>query len=111
LALTLLVLASGHDPVALIPFIVLTAATVGIAWRTEAATAAVPVAAILAAAVMAHWAVHERLDALIAPPGPPRRQYRVHSISITARISRSPRSGLLCLALPGLSRRVALRAP
>jgi uncharacterized membrane protein len=70
LALTLLVLASGHDPVALIPFIVLTAATVGIAWRTEAATAAVPVAAILAAAVIAHWAVHERLDALIAPPGP-----------------------------------------
>ncbi|MGE5478710.1 MAG: GPR1/FUN34/YaaH family transporter, partial [Bacteroidales bacterium] len=49
--------------------IVLTAATVAIAWRTAAATAAVPVAAILAAAVMAHWAVHEKLDALIAPAG------------------------------------------
>ena len=69
LAATVLVLASRHDPVALVPFIVLTAATVAIAWRTAAATAAVPVAAILAAAVMAHWVVHERLDALIAPAG------------------------------------------
>ena len=68
-AATILVLASRHDPVALVPFIVLTAATVAIAWRTAAATAAVPVAAILAAAVMAHWAVHEKLDALIAPAG------------------------------------------
>jgi len=69
LAATILVLASRHDPVALVPFIVLTAATVAIAWRTAAATAAVPVAAILATVVMAHWAVHEKLDALIAPPG------------------------------------------
>jgi uncharacterized membrane protein len=69
LAATILVLTSRHDPVALVPFIVLTAVTVAIAWRTAAATAAVPAAAILAAAVMAHWAVHERLDALIAPPG------------------------------------------
>jgi uncharacterized membrane protein len=69
-AATLLVLASLHDPVALVAFIVLTAATVAIAWHTEAATAAVPVAAILATAVMAHWAVHETFDALIAPPGP-----------------------------------------
>ena len=69
LAAAVLVLASRHDPVALVPFIVLTAATVAIAWRTAAATAAVPVAAILAAVVMAHWAVHEKLDALIAPAG------------------------------------------
>jgi uncharacterized membrane protein len=69
-AATLLVLASGHDLVALIPFVILIAATIGIAWRSEAATAAVPVAAILAAAVMAHWAAHETFDALIAPPGP-----------------------------------------
>src|SRR5262249_27452249 len=62
----ILVLASRHDPVALVPFIVLTAATVAIAWRTAAATATVPVAAILATVVMAHWAVHEKLDALIA---------------------------------------------
>src|SRR5262252_1026697 len=63
---TLLVLASRHDPAALIAFVVLTAATVGIAWRTEAATPSVVVATVLAAVVMAHWAVHERLDALIA---------------------------------------------
>src|SRR5262249_59782552 len=56
LAATIFVLASRHDPVALVPFIVLTAATVAIAWRTAAATAAVPVAAILATVVMAHWA-------------------------------------------------------
>src|SRR5215469_11813399 len=41
---TLLVLASRHDPAALIAFVVLTAATVGIAWRTEAATPSVVVA-------------------------------------------------------------------
>src|SRR5262249_15335347 len=68
LAATILVFASRHHPVALL-FIVLTAATVAIAWRPAAATAAVPVAAILATVVMAHWAVHEKLDALIAPPG------------------------------------------
>jgi uncharacterized membrane protein len=67
---TLLVLASRHDPAALAAFVVLTAATVGIAWRTEAATPSVVVAAILAAIVMGHWAVHERFDALIAPSGP-----------------------------------------
>jgi uncharacterized membrane protein len=67
---TLLVLASRHDPAALIAFVVLTATTVGIAWRTEAATPSVVVATVLAVVVMAHWAVHERLDALIAPAGP-----------------------------------------
>ena len=50
LAAALLVLASRHDPVALTAFVVLTVATVAIAWRTEAAAGAVPVAAILAAA-------------------------------------------------------------
>jgi uncharacterized membrane protein len=66
----LLVLASRHDPAALVGFVILTAATIGIAWRTEATTPSVVVAAILAAIVMAHWAVHERLDPLIAPAGP-----------------------------------------
>jgi len=54
LVAALLVMVSRHDPVALIAFAVLTAATVAIAWRTEAATGAVPLAAILATAVMAH---------------------------------------------------------
>ena len=52
-----LVLASRHDAVAFTAFVVLTAATVAIAWRTEAATGAVPVAATLAVAVIADWAV------------------------------------------------------
>ncbi len=66
----LLVLASRHDPIALTAFFALTIATVAIAWRTEAAAGAVPVAAILAMVVMAHWAVQMNFEALIAPSGP-----------------------------------------
>ncbi len=66
----LLVLASRHDAAALTGFVVLTIAAVAIAWRTEAATGAVPVAAILACAVMAHWAVHMNIQGLLAPSGP-----------------------------------------
>jgi uncharacterized membrane protein len=69
LVTALLVLASRHDAVALTAFVVLTVAAIAVAWRTEAATGAIPVAAILATAVMAHWAVHMTLDALIAPAG------------------------------------------
>jgi uncharacterized membrane protein len=65
-----LVLASRHDNGALISFVVLTIATVVIAWRTEAAAGAVPVAAALAAAVMAHWAVQMNVEWLILPSGP-----------------------------------------
>jgi uncharacterized membrane protein len=65
-----LVLTTRHDPIALTAFVVLGIAAVGIAWRTEAAAAAVPVTAILAVAVMAHWAVHMKPDALLAPSGP-----------------------------------------
>ena len=64
-----LTLASDHDPVALTAFVVLTIATVAIAWRTEAATGAVPSAAILAMAVMARWAVQMNLSDLLAPAG------------------------------------------
>jgi len=66
----LLVYGSDHDAVALIGFVVLTAATVAIAWRTEAAAGAVPAAAVLAAAVMAHWAVYLHQQGLVAPSGP-----------------------------------------
>ncbi len=65
-----LVLVSRHDAVALTAFVVLSAATVAIAWRTEAATLAAPVAAVLAVVVMADWSVHLSIDALIAPAGP-----------------------------------------
>ena len=70
LAAAFLVLASRHDPLALTAFVVLTAATVAIAWRAEAAAGAVPAAAILAALVMAHWAVHMNVQGLLAPSGP-----------------------------------------
>ena len=70
LAGALLVLASRHDPVALTAFVILTIATVAIAWRTEAAAGAVPAAALLAALVMAHWAVHMNVQGLLAPSGP-----------------------------------------
>ncbi len=70
LAAALLVLASRHDAAALTVFVVLTIATVAIAWRAEAASGAVPVAAVLAMAVMAHWAVQENLNFLKWPAGP-----------------------------------------
>ena len=69
LVAALLVFASRHDPLALAAFVVLTVATVVIAWRTEAATGAVPVAAILAMAVMADWAVQMNVSALMQPSG------------------------------------------
>ncbi len=69
LVAALLVLVSQHDPVALTAFVVLTAATIAIAWRTEAATGAVPAAAILAAAVMADWAVPINISTLVKPSG------------------------------------------
>jgi uncharacterized membrane protein len=70
LAAAFLVLASRHDLVALTAFVVLTAATIAIAWRTEAAAGAVPAAAVLAAVVMAHWAVRMNVQGLLAPSGP-----------------------------------------
>jgi uncharacterized membrane protein len=69
LAAAFLTLASQHDPAALTAFVVLTVATVAIAWRAEAATGAVPVAAILAMAVMAHWAVAMNPSQLLLPGG------------------------------------------
>jgi uncharacterized membrane protein len=69
LAAMLLVLVSGHDTVALTAFVILTIATAAIAWRTEAATGAVPAAAVLAMAVMADWAVEMNFSTLVAPSG------------------------------------------
>src|SRR5262249_37493132 len=54
----LMVLASRHDPVALVAFVALVAATIAIAWRTEAAAAAVPAAAVLAVLVILRWALN-----------------------------------------------------
>jgi uncharacterized membrane protein len=70
LVTALLVFATSEDVIPLTAFVFLTAATVAIAWRAEAATGAAPVAAILAIAVMADWAVPRNLSRLIAPAGP-----------------------------------------
>ena len=67
-AAALLVIASGHQDGAMLVFTLLTAATVAIAWRAEAAAAAVPIAAVLAALVMAHWVLAAKNVFLVAPP-------------------------------------------
>ncbi|MEZ5873526.1 MAG: DUF2339 domain-containing protein [Hyphomicrobiales bacterium] len=55
-AASCLVIATGHDNLALLVFVILVAATVVIAWRTDSVIAAVPVAALLVAAIFAQWA-------------------------------------------------------
>jgi uncharacterized membrane protein len=70
LAAALLVLASHHDPFALGVFAALVAACVVIAWRTEAAIAAVPAAVVLVALVFWLWAVAFNVETTIAPGGP-----------------------------------------
>jgi uncharacterized membrane protein len=69
-AAALLVLASRHDPLALVASAVLAAATAAIAWRAEAAAAAVPTAALLAALVIVRWPVDPKIAHLLMPSGP-----------------------------------------
>ncbi|HXW23809.1 MAG TPA: DUF2339 domain-containing protein, partial [Xanthobacteraceae bacterium] len=69
-AAAMLVSATGHDGAALATFALLAAGAVAIAWRTEAAVAAVPAAAVLAALVLADWAVDLHVEHLIAAGGP-----------------------------------------
>jgi uncharacterized membrane protein len=64
------VLVSRHDPLALVTFAVLVAATVAIAWRAEAATAAVPAAAVLVVLVFVRWAADLDIERLVMPSGP-----------------------------------------
>jgi len=66
----LLIMANGHDTLALFVFTTLVVATVAIAWHTDAAVAALPAAALFAALIMADWAVDISLPTLLAPGGP-----------------------------------------
>jgi uncharacterized membrane protein len=70
LAVAFLVVARNHEAPALYAFALLAVATIAIAWRTESATAAVPVAAILTGLVLAQWAVELRIESPLAAPGP-----------------------------------------
>jgi uncharacterized membrane protein len=69
LGAAVLVLARQHDGLALTVFTLMTFATAAIAWRSEAAAAAVPLAGALAALVIADWAVDIHWRTLVAPGG------------------------------------------
>ena len=68
-AATLLVIGSFHDSAALAIFTVLAAATVAIAWRTEAALWALPAAGLMAVLVMLHWCAPAIFETLVLPAG------------------------------------------
>jgi uncharacterized membrane protein len=66
----MLAIAAAHAPLAMATLLVLVAATVAIAWRTEAAILAMPMAAIFATLIVVHWAVDWWFVTLVAPGGP-----------------------------------------
>jgi uncharacterized membrane protein len=68
-AATLMVVSYRHTDPALIVFAVLIAATIVIAWRTDAAVAALPAAAVFVALVFLSWAVRGNPEWLVAPGG------------------------------------------
>jgi uncharacterized membrane protein len=70
LASALIVIASGHDPVPLATYLLLVGATIAIAWRADAASAAVPAAAVLTVLIFAEWALELNLASQVAPSGP-----------------------------------------
>ena len=70
LGVTAIVLASGHADSALITFTLLVAATLLVAWRAPAATAAIAAAALFVFIVFAEWAVRANSDMLVLPGGP-----------------------------------------
>ena len=70
-AAMLLVLATGHDtPGASCSSASSSSATLAIAWRTDAAAAAVPIAAIFVAAIFWHWSIDFDVALLGLPNGP-----------------------------------------
>ena len=75
LAATVLTIASRHDPAAFTIFTLLTALTVAIAWRTDAALWALPAAGVMTIAVMIHWAAPNYIDPLIMPAGVTQRRH------------------------------------
>lgn len=68
-AATVIVLASGHADTAIIVFGLLVAGALLVAWRAEAATAAVAASAVLVAVVFLEWAVRGNPDMLVLPGG------------------------------------------
>jgi uncharacterized membrane protein len=70
LSATLIVLNSGHADIAMIVFALLVAGTLLVAWRAEAATAAIAAAAGFVAIVFLQWVVLGNPDMLVLPGGP-----------------------------------------
>jgi uncharacterized membrane protein len=70
LAALVIVLAGQHAPLVLVTFALVTSGTVAIAWRSDSATAAVPIAAVLTALTFAEWAVQVDVARLVLPAGP-----------------------------------------
>jgi uncharacterized membrane protein len=68
-AATLMVIAYRHTDPAMIVFAILVAATILIAWRTDAAAGAVPASAVFVALVFLSWAVRGDLEWLVVPGG------------------------------------------
>jgi uncharacterized membrane protein len=68
-AAAFLVINSDHDSTALAIFALLSAATVAIVWRTDAALWALPAAGVFTAAVMIQWAAPEFVETLVLSPG------------------------------------------
>ncbi|MDO9413160.1 MAG: DUF2339 domain-containing protein [Pseudolabrys sp.] len=64
-----LTVATDHSGASLIVFALMTAATVGIAWRTTAALWALPAAALLTIFVMLEWAAPQIYETLVLPAG------------------------------------------
>lgn len=65
----LLVLANRHDAMAVMTLLVLCAATIAVAWRSETATPAIVAAALLALLVVGHWSTSDYFVVLHAPGG------------------------------------------
>ncbi|WP_051048651.1 DUF2339 domain-containing protein [Rhodopseudomonas sp. B29] len=69
LATAFIVVGEGHSDAAMIVFAVLIAATLGVAWRSAAAAAAVGVASVLVGLVFLSWVVQSNPEILVVPGG------------------------------------------
>jgi uncharacterized membrane protein len=69
-AALLIVLMSKHDPLALTVFVAMAAATVAIAWRTDAAAGALPLAGLMVVLMFLHYSVDFSFERLVLPSGP-----------------------------------------
>ena len=66
----LLVLTNRHDLTTLLTLFALAAATIAVTWRSEAATPAVPIAALFALLIVGHWATSDYFVVWQSPGGP-----------------------------------------